>query len=310
MKGNTCNAHSTSFIKYGLTVLLCVSVGTFLLMQTSSGRKFLAWSYRTTLITTLTQRQIEYIYSSKCLIRNNYLTNTIDADICELCETVDKFETVSRNTDILMNLVHLDVPVIYYTGETDDDDSSNDDGDNDDDSNNMTVGNFVEQFLYIEELALFHPCQFSSNLKYKVTEHRDLLLKIHHKVFTSYYALWENCAQDALRAFRLFYNRPEFLDNSIQMTGSNWALICENFIGKRLKKMELYAPLEIILVVRGTVHVHLIPTNGCNETCTSLSHDLTDGETAIFTSTLHDLYIRPDCSKAETLVFGIGAYFD
>lgn len=262
---------------------------------TKTGKKFLVWSVKKSVMFAFDDEQFRNFYDGKCLLKNTFIRSDVDVDQCELCESSQLGEMNDSATEDLIDFLHWDIPVVVkdssYRSDTD-------------------VYKFAHAFLSDRDLAMFHPCQFKSNIKSKLSEHRQLLQMLSLGRVTSFYALWENCAEMSLKAFRQFYSRPSFLGNNIQLTGTNWAFVCLDYVSRRFKDIETFSQLVVMFVQKGTAEVRLSPAQMCADICSTISTTLVSGDTLLFSGTLYSLSIRSECHGAETVVIGVGGNFD
>lgn len=267
----------------------------FIICNTQPGKKFIAWSVRRSVMLVLNQQQFNSFNSGRCLIQNKFRELKFDIEQCELCENMN---AIKRNIAIsidVMEFINWDIPIIVNASS---------------DGSAMRLLEFVHLFLSNEALSLFQPCQFSSNLKTRVSEHRQLLNMFADDKATSFYALWENCAETSLKAFRKFYERPSVLGTNVQLAGSSWTLMCSDYESRSFRNIQTFTPLVVVFVQTGSVEIRLVPEELCADICSTLYTYLASGETLVFSGNLYRVSLRPTCNGGETLVIGVGGYYD
>ena len=262
--------------------------------------KWFSWMFRITSIKLLSRIDWTQIRNTRCLVANPTIpTRVFDLTDCDQCENIDGVMHVNQiDGSNFMTLLKQDIPVVVtQTGK-------------DTPQTFESVVEFVDLFLSVDDLGLYEPCGFASNLKRKVDDHRQLLQLINTGDVLSFYAHWENCAEISYKSFRRFYERPEFLPANIQLTESNWAMICSHYQGKRPKSIERHSPLYIMMVLKGHVDIKISPWSICNTTCSEITERLYAGGVLLLTDTLWQLEYTPSCKDGDTIVIGINGYFD
>ncbi|XP_060591909.1 uncharacterized protein LOC132746709 [Ruditapes philippinarum] len=275
-----------------ITVLMLTLV---IVYETEKGQCFLKWCLRKTLIHALGDTELKRATESRCLVQNMYKKNYFDDNICELCEN-NSFEEINTNVeDDISDSMHLEVPLVINNSVK---------------SFENSLRAFAQLFLLNEKLELFQPCQFKSNIKSKVREHRQLLQLVSSGKIKSFYSLWENCADISYKAFRQFYERPTILGNNVQLTGTNWAFMCSDFESKMFRNIETFSQIVTLLVQKGSVEIRLVPIEGCLNICSTLTTYISSRDMLVFSGNLYSLYIRPSCYSEEILLIGVGGYID
>uniref|UniRef100_A0A8D8Q2J3 Uncharacterized protein n=1 Tax=Cacopsylla melanoneura TaxID=428564 RepID=A0A8D8Q2J3_9HEMI len=124
-------------------------------------------------------------------------------------------------------------------------------------------------------------------------------LKLHsfirRGVLDRWFMQWQNCKIKAVRKMRAVYKRLDFLDPSVSPEHFSWVLMSLNYTGRTYKQVELGYGLIIVHQLQGSLAFHLSPNKVCyeNQTCSSLSGTLFQGETLIFTNLLWNFEYIP-----------------
>ena len=262
--------------------------------------RFISWSFRRASVKVVSKLDWYRYINQKCYVPNpSKYVRHFQREDCEQCETINSVALINDTEKTnFKRLVKYDIPVaIKYSGPGEFKVFAN-------------VTDFVDLFLSIDALAEYEPCEFASNLKGKVDDHRQLLNLIDTDGVTSFYAHWENCADISFKAFRQFYERPKFLPPNIQLTDSNWAMLCVHYDGRTLKPVQVTSPLFIMMVMKGNVEITLSPRDICQGYCSEITETLYEGTVLLLTDTLWLLHYTPSCKNNETILFGINGYFD
>ena len=263
--------------------------------------KFVNWGFRRTSIKLVTKLDWFKYRNQKCYISNPAKhVRQLEVEDCEQCETINRV-TVINDTygSDFMKLVKQDIPVALPNSVADEVKAYE------------NVTDFVDLFLSIDDFALYEPCGFASNLKRKVDDHRHLLQLIASHDVGSFYTHWENCADVSYKSFRRFYGRPKFLPPNIQLTDSNWAMLCSDYDGRTLKQIEVISPLFIMMVVKGHAEITLSPRVICKGYCSDeIRKTLHEGTVLLLTDSFWLLKYTPSCKDDETILIGINGYFD
>jgi len=281
-------------------ILGTLAISSVLVINTRSGDKFLKWSLRKIVIQFSGLIDFYEYHNSKCFIYNPLEVIGQDSNQCDICEDFNDVKYYFDNghlnlTETNFNLQMKYPFVVRRTG-------SEDQG--------TSVYSMVEEYVSNKRLSIFHPCQFESNWKSKAVDHWTLMNMIHKHEASSFYLVWENCAEQSLKEFRQFYYRPNFLEPNVQLTGSNWALLCSDFDGKRYRDVELMAPLAVFIVKKGIVKVNLAPHDDCSEMCSAFSMTLKSTDVLVFSSSLYTLSVLPKCRNKELIAVGFGGQAD
>lgn len=292
-----------STFQASLLGLFCAFGMMTLLASTKCGLKFLKWASRQAVIQFDGVVDFNEYHNKKCFIANG-LKRDLDYDSyeCDICENFDKLQYFYDNGS------HFDVNKINANLRTKSPFVVRQQSFKE--QRKISVETWIADILSNERLSYFHPCQYQSNWKSKALDHWGLLRMLQRKEVMSYYVLWENCADIALKEFRQYYQRPKFLAPNVQLTGSNWAMICSNFRGRRYREIELFDPLVIVMVQTGLLEVNLEPLSECEDVCSSLSLSLNTADVLVFSSTLYRLTVLPMCKDNETIVTGVGGFAD
>ena len=275
--------------------IIALVLTSFILYGTQSGQRFFKWSVRNTFTYAFGDIKLKLATESRCLVQNTYRQNKFDDNVCELCENTMFEEINTQEMGKINDFLQLEVPLVVTN-------SVNTLEDN--------LRMFAQSFLSNENLALFHPCQFKSNYKSKIREHRQLLQMVKNGNIKSFYSVWENCAEISYKSFRRFYQRPGVLGNNVQLTGTNWVFICSHFDSQTFRDIETFSQFVTVIVQKGSAEIRLVPIEPCMSVCFTQTTYITRGDTLIFSGLLYHISIRPSCSGEETLLIGVGGFLD
>ena len=279
---------------------LCVIFVGVCILKTGCFDKYISWNLRKISISLLSKFDWAKLRNKRCFLSNpSKFTREFKQEDCEQCENINNLNSINvTHFSDAMRLVKQDFPVVV----TDSWSKQSKPFEN--------VSDFVDLFLSVDDLGIYEPCGFASNMKRKAEDHHQLLQLVASGEVTSFYAHWENCAELAFKSFRRFYERPEFLPANIQLTDSNWVILCSGYQGKTQKQIDISSPLYIMMVMRGDVTITISPRKICNTTCTVIAETLKEGMVLLLTNTLWQLKYTPTCKDSETIVIGINGYFD
>lgn len=286
-------------VKRGIFVL-CFLFLLGCILKTGYFDKLISWSFRRTTIKLFHKLDWFQYRNQRCFLQNpSKRTAIFDIEDCEQCENMNKVNFINDTLGShFMKLVKQDYPVVLSeTGlavsETFE-----------------SVVDFVDLFLSVDDLSIYEPCRFASNVKRKVYDHRQLLQLISSGDVTSFYAHWENCAEISFKSFRRFYVRPEVLPANIQLTNANWVMLCSDYQGNTPKLIDFNSPLFVMLVLKGRVEINISPRAICNKKCPEIIETLHKGNILLLTDALWRLKYIPFCPNNETILIGINGYFD
>jgi len=290
--------------------MISVCVGIVLLslvVNTTTGMRVLSWGSRRFVIALFSKFvDFEHLRNQQCFIKNQLKFPSSDENsaICDVCEQIDGVVEIDLNggtvnetmKDFIDGLIQSDVPFVARNGQIVED---------------KTTKFFLDSYLTSEQLSSFHPCQFMSNWKPRVVDHWELMTKVaDNPEMTSYYVIWENCAVKAARAFRQLFERPKFLGANVQLTESNFAIMCSGFGGKSYREIELTSRLATIVAEIGSLPVRLEAFPVCSGACASLEFVLTAGDVLVFSADVYRLLVRPSCIDNEILAVGANGNID
>lgn len=277
-----------------------MAVSAVLVVNTMSGQKFLKWSFRRVFIQLSGFVDFYEYRNNKCLVNNPL--RVPQTDFCEVCEDFDDvtsfFDNSHLNSTEVNFKLQMQSPFVVKTNSSVEHSSMS------------SVHSFLEDFTSIEQMSLFHPCQYESNWKTKALDHWSLVNMIRRRELKSVFALWENCAESTLKEFRRFYTRPHFLESNVQLTGSNWAFLCSDFDGKRFREIKLFTPLAVVIATNGMLKLKLEASEECREVCSSFTVTLNAGDLLVFSSSFYRLSVLPKCRNGEAIAVGVGGYAD
>lgn len=289
-------------ISVAVTVICAVFIA--LMVNTEYGWKFLKWSSRMSVLQLNGIIDFYEYHNSKCLINNNFkIEESMVDDWCDVCENFDTVKQLYDNESgvdfvAFHAYFQMNAPVVVKR----DNSKSRYSFD--------SIFAFLDAYSSNEKFSYYHPCQYQSNWKSKISDHWTLMSSILKQEVTSFYALWENCADIALKEFRQFYERPEFLGPTVQLTGSNWALVCSDFGGKRFKEIKLFTPSAVVFMDSGFLKIKLEPHDNCLEICSTITVGLKPGDVLLFSTDLYRLMVLPSCRNGDTIALGVGAVTD
>ena len=294
-------AHGICMVAVLVTVCALVYISV-MHCSSSTFKKFMKWSERKVAIKIMDIFQMSDIHNNRCILKNSYLKNQrIVMDECEMCENIDMFVVynITEESNIISEInqdIHNEVPIVVQSHL------------NQPDQDDLLVSDIVAQIGYLKSVYVYKQCQYQSNFKARFSELPHLMNYIASGGKIPFYAFWENCANQAIKEFRVFYQRPSFLGGHVQLTGSNWMYMCRDFTGKIYRQVELFSPVVMVMVQAGEVAVKLKAAEECVEMCDGLERTLINGDTLIFSSNIYSLFYKPVCNNSETIVVGVGGY--
>lgn len=222
----------------------------------------------------------QYLKNEKCLIPNMLKTGTnVEPDFpCALCETIEQINIEFEVDPDILNMKYLKLhrPVVL------------------DNALKNWIDNFTDFKIKVGEnskMADSIPCRIQTNIHNGQNPTLfDLLKKLKH--FNSFFLHLQNCEFAAMKAFRVFAPKPNFLPPSTSPVQYSWLLLSENYGPRKFKPIDLQEPLTVIGQIRGKNYFKLLPRRNCAKECPEPIIELEEGHALILTS-LWDLEYKP-----------------
>ncbi|KAF5272008.1 hypothetical protein FQR65_LT04989 [Abscondita terminalis] len=217
---------------------------------------------RIALIKTLPVWDWQHLKTQKCLVPGlNPPPQTPELE-CTLCEALDHIPTVKSNANpdhLKQRYLDLHTPVI--------------------------IPEALTNWTKVSVQSVFYktaPCKLSTNVLSGFATTARVLTTL--KDFDRYFVHFQNCDQDAVKAFRLFAPKPRFVSVELSPVRYSWLLMSRNYNVTHYKKIELKESITLFGQVRGSNYVRLIPRLNCEDACPLVEMQLYDGEALLFTS--------------------------
>ncbi|GJQ85962.1 hypothetical protein Trydic_g21809 [Trypoxylus dichotomus] len=147
----------------------------------------------------------------------------------------------------------------------------------------------IRSLLTDETLSNSYPCQFRSNINYAIGNLYQSLKDITE--YPAYFAHFQNCEFDAVKAFRKYIPRPKFLAAEISPIQYSWMILSNDYAVEKFKAVSLSDRITVVGQLHGKTDIILVP-NDCPEDCDVLMIELSEGEVLVF-SELWSLEYRP-----------------
>ncbi|KAI4454746.1 arginine demethylase and lysyl-hydroxylase jmjd [Holotrichia oblita] len=155
----------------------------------------------------------------------------------------------------------------------------------------------LEKLLADEIIANSYPCKFKSNTYYGSGNLYQSLRNIQE--YSDYFANFQICEFDAVKAMRRYVPRPKFLAAEILPVQYTWVLLSRDYYVEKFRRISLSDQIAIVGQLGGKSDILLVP-NECNDDCQTLKIELKAGEVLMF-GDLWNMEIRP-YRKGENLV--------
>lgn len=259
------------------TMFLLLTIYTICCTETASWH--LSAIGRIALIKILPFYDWTHLQNAQCLIAKSTMQK-IKVPNCVLCETIDDIATINEfdSNAIYDNYIQLHIPFTVTAATSWNILSQN-------------IANLTELLIKNEILADTFPCKLSSNL-YNNDEpnFKNILKKTAH--FQRYFIHFQNCEWEAVKQFRIFAPRPEFLNRKIAPIQYSWLLLNRNYNVRRFKRIALRENVAVVVQVLGNTIFRLTPQSECGDECGALEIELKENEGMVVTS-LWDLEYKP-----------------
>ncbi|ESO93514.1 hypothetical protein LOTGIDRAFT_161616 [Lottia gigantea] len=234
-------------------------------------------------------------YESNCLVSNplHESQSELKLEDCNICESVNKIERIKDITEakLVNKYLKQDRPVIVQDGLKQND-----------------ISKFTVDFLTkIFEDSMFEGCEFTSNVK--VGGHRSFLKQVNAGEHEHYFAYWRNCFEEPAKEFRFYFKKPYFFSSVVELIDTNWVYIAKNYTAKSSKPILIEGPVIMLMQMKGSVDIVLIPDKLCSDICSEVTQTLHEGEILLLTDFLWliDYYPR---GTGESIGIGVTASFD
>ncbi|KAJ8958996.1 hypothetical protein NQ314_006314 [Rhamnusium bicolor] len=219
-----------------------------------------------------------YLKNKRCLIEKFNTSPNSDKIFfnCDLCENINKIDVYEKiDQEILrQRYIELDIPLIVSKAL----------------DKWPKNSSFIENLILDDDFYFSYPCKLSTNILKGSRKAGNILEKV--KLFDEFFLHFQNCAPDAMRIFRKFTYRPDFLPPTYSPILYNWLVWNKNYNTTNYKLVNLVEKLAVFGQLFGTTYIQLIPRQNCAEICPILDIKLNAGEVLIFTS-MWDLEYRP-----------------
>lgn len=171
---------------------------------------------------------------------------------------------------------------------------------------------FVER---IEPLLLARPCNVQTNLIFDVnspkkyentmTDLYDMLLNVRGN--DSWFLHFRNCELNTVKQTRLLIGKPYFYPAHLEMPYTTWIMMSNNYRKASPKTLNLDG-LTIVMQVTGVIGITLQAKEPCDRTCGSLTADIREGESLIFSTKLWRMKYLPAYSNETSISFVTETY--
>lgn len=206
--------------------------------------------------------------NEKCLI-SKYSTpavieNSFNCDLCENINHIDVYENIDEET-LKIRYADIDTPVIV----------------------NQPLKSWIQSNNFIELLAedtiieYSKPCSLSTNIINGIPIVKTLLERA--TFFESFYMHFQNCDFQAMKQFRSYTPKPDFLPPEWSPVQYNWLLWSTNYNTTSYKPINFTQRIMVFCQIAGEFYINLKPKNNCKEQCNNIDIKLKQGELLIFT---------------------------
>nr|CAH7758647.1 unnamed protein product [Callosobruchus chinensis] len=200
-------------------------------------------------------------------------TSNFNCGLCESLQRIDVYDYLDEDY-LEEKYINLDIPVIITKSlEHWPKDSS-----------------FLDAVSNEHSFFFSYPCKYSGNVHKGHGNVGEIFDRVQH--FSQFFAHFQNCDPEAVRAFRKYTFRPPVIPRSYTPTVYNWLLWNRDYNTSNHKPIELIEKLTAVGQIFGSTHVRLVPRKNCEAVCPTLNIKLFAHELLIFTS-LWDLEYRP-----------------
>lgn len=258
--------------------VLAIIIITILFLYSLSYIEFFSWHYsaigRIAMIKMLPFWDWQHLKNERCLIKNTFINfeqeyQPVECTFCESIDTIPVEFTLDPET-INKRYISLDMPVVLV------------------DSFNIwpvsNISNISELISMIrdDDYSKSYPCKLSSNIHNSEENVYQLLNKA--ELFDKYFIHFQNCDFSAVKDFRRFAPRPEFLIPEISPVQYSWLLANRNYHVEKYKTIRLKEKIAIVAQIFGSTLFKVSPISDCKGDCPVLEISLNSGESLIVTA--------------------------
>lgn len=262
------------------TTVIAASLITFAILYFATYFETISWHFsalgRILLIKILPFWDWTSLKNQQCLISKPSTTTqeiTFNCDLCENIHQIDVYDTISPET-LKNRYIDIEVPVII--------------------KKSWSKMNFPGILTENTAFADSKPCNVGTNIHTGDTNVRNLITKT--ELFNSFFIHFQNCDFGAVKQFRGFTPRPDFLPPELSPVQYNWLLWSRNYNVSKFKMLGLVDKIAVVGQISGGNFLKLIPRNNCEGECSQIEIRLNEGETMILSS-LWNLEYRPDLGE-------------
>ncbi|XP_065161684.1 uncharacterized protein [Atheta coriaria] len=144
----------------------------------------------------------------------------------------------------------------------------------------FNIENLKQDLEYIDYI----PCNVESNIYIrKSSTVEDILIKLDKAPF--FFAQWRNCNLHAMKLFRRFFPRPEYLHVNFAPIQQSWFIVSKNYYSENqnYKQLKLTDRLALVAIIEGHFKVRLIPLRYCfiGKMCNDVIIDMFAGDALV-----------------------------
>ncbi|XP_053691355.1 uncharacterized protein LOC128739878 [Sabethes cyaneus] len=248
-------------------------------------------------------------YKDRCLVKNLpwqrthedgklFRTMNLLAEDCNVCEAVDSIPSVNQVTFEYLNDHHLlrNVPAIVLDSHLKWFERS---------SSNVTE--FIEA---IEPLLLSRPCNIQSNMLFNGHSSREIdnaLITLYEILLRSepnesWFVHFRNCQLSTVKHTRRLLERPYFYAAHLEMPYTTWFLLSNSYATRFWKSLKLDG-LVIVMQLKESLKLALIPKGKCYSICNRLEAELHEGQSLVFSTDLWLFEYLPSDSNTMAITF-------
>lgn len=224
--------------------------------------------------------------NEKCLLENTFNKENVKYyQECTFCEAINNIPIENQPSGDFINqqYISLNMPVVIA---------------------NSTSVDTIKMTDFVNDIGddfygLSYPCKLSSN----ILSNEETALEILKKSldFQEYFLHFQNCNFDAVKHFRRFFKKPEYL-KQLSPVQYSWVLASKfyNVFNSKFKPVYLSDKVALVLQLFGENFFRLKPYD-CGNDCPDLEVHLKAGEAMIVTSVWNIEYLP----NAETENFAV-----
>lgn len=269
--------------------IVVYSIMALLVVYFLSQLEFISWNSsalsRIFLIKLLPLWDWTVLKNEKCLIskysQSQTTENIFNCDVCENINHIDVYDDINEET-LKIRYTDIGVPVII----------------NKPLKSWTNFNTFIKLLEDDTTIAYSKPCSLSTNVINGVPTVKTLLKRA--ILFENFYMNFQNCDFQAMKQFRSFTPRPEFLPPEWSPVQYNWLLWSKNY-NSTYKQINLTQRITVIRQVIGEFLINLTPRNNCEQQCSDIHIKLKQDELLIFTD-LWDLEYKSDLTSESIAV--------